>query len=86
MQLPSVLDEQSPYYQVHSHIPRTWWFVTWREIVRRMREQPDGLPAELRQPGALVGLSVGLFFRQAALTCDALVPISWRDDVSEWAL
>jgi len=63
----SVLEEQSPYCF------REFQWSIWRsviEVLQRYEEtgipQPE-LPRSIQRPGALVGLSVGLAVRQAAL-------------------
>lgn len=67
----SVLEEQSPYCF------RQYSWSMWRnvvEVLRRYEEtgipQPE-LPRSIQRPGALVGLSIGLAVRQAALSAAA---------------
>jgi hypothetical protein len=91
MQIPNVLDEHSPYRQDSLVYPDTWWYVRWGTLVEWLREyeaggNPPGLPMEMRRPGALRGLAIGLMVRQAALATEFIkTPISWRQDHSEWA-
>ena len=69
----SVLEELSPYTFVGLGLPEApgWWM--WSivlEVLRRYEQtgipQPE-LPRSIQRPGALIGLSVGLAVRQAAL-------------------
>ena len=70
-------DELSPYCFVGLGLPESqgWWM--WSivlEILRRYEQtgipQPE-LPRAIQRPGALIGLSVGLAVRQAALAAQA---------------
>jgi len=67
----SVLEEQSPYC-FHEFRWSVWRSVI--EVLRRYEEtgipQPE-LPRSIQRPGALVGLSIGLAVRQAALAATA---------------
>ena len=66
--MANVLEEQSPYCWGASGFWKIWSNVI--EILERYEEtgipQPE-LPRSIQRPGALVGLSVGLAVRQAAL-------------------
>jgi len=73
----NVLEELSPYCFVGLGLPDThgWWM--WSivlEVLRRYEQtgipQPE-LPRSIQRPGALIGLSVGLALRQAALAAEA---------------
>jgi hypothetical protein len=68
----SVYEEQSPYSWGASGFWELWSNVV--EILRRYEQtgipQPE-LPRSIQRPGALVGLSVGLALRQAALAAEA---------------
>jgi hypothetical protein len=73
----NVLEELSPYCFVGLGLQHTqgWWM--WSivlEILRRYEQtgipQPE-LPRSIQRPGALIGLSVGLALRQAALAAEA---------------
>lgn len=68
----SVYEEQSPYSWGASGFWELWSDVV--EILRRYEQtgipQPE-LPRSIQRPGALVGLSVGLALRQAALAAEA---------------
>lgn len=66
-----MLEEQSPYCF------RAFKWSEWRnvvEVLRRYEEtgipQPE-LPRSIQRPGALLGLSIGLAVRQAALAAQA---------------
>lgn len=71
------LEELSPYCFVGLGLPANagWWM--WGivlEVLRRYEStgipQPE-LPRSIQRPGALIGLSVGLAVRQAALAAQA---------------
>ena len=68
----SVYEEQSPYSWGASGFWELWSNVV--EILRRYEQtgipQPE-LPRSIQRPGVLVGLSVGLALRQAALAATA---------------
>jgi hypothetical protein len=73
----NVLEELSPYYFQAVGVAQTqgWWM--WQvviEILRRYEQtgipQPE-LPRSIQRPGALVGLTIGLAVRQAALAAQA---------------
>ena len=73
----NVLFEQSPYYFMPLGVEHGdgWW--KWDEVVNILRSyeqtgmvQPQ-LPRAIQRPGALLGLTVGLGIRQAALTAAA---------------
>jgi hypothetical protein len=68
----SVYEEQSPYSWGASGFWELWSNVV--EILRRYEQtgipQPE-LPRSIQRPGALVGLSIGLALRQAALAAEA---------------
>ena len=73
----SALEELSPYCFVGLGLPETqgWWM--WSIVVEVLRRyestgipQPE-LPRSIQRPGALLGLSVGLAVRQAALAAQA---------------
>jgi hypothetical protein len=73
----NVLEELSPYCFVGLGLQAQGWWM-WSivlEILRRYEEtgipQPE-LPRSIQRPGAIVGLSVGLAVRQAALAAEAL--------------
>ena len=72
MDVSNVLEEQSPYTWGASGFWELWSNVV--AILRRYEEtgipQPE-LPRAIQRPGALVGLSVGLALRQAALAAEA---------------
>lgn len=72
----NVLDELSPYTFVGLGLPQHGWWM-WSivlEILLRYEQtgipQPQ-LPRSIQRPGALIGLSVGLAVRQAALAAEA---------------
>ena len=67
----SVLEEQSPYC-----FGEFSWSM-WRNVITILERyeatgipQPE-LPRSIQRPGALLGLSIGLAVRQAALTAGA---------------
>ena len=68
----SVYEEQSPYSWGSSGFWQLWSNVI--EVLHRYEEtgipQPE-LPRSIQRPGVLVGLSVGLAVRQAALAAEA---------------
>lgn len=80
--VPNVLEELSPYWfqglgLASAQGPNThgWWM--WSivlDILRRYEQtgipQPE-LPRSIQRPGALIGLSVGLAVRQAALAAQS---------------
>jgi hypothetical protein len=70
----NVLLETSPYYfmPLGASLGDGWW--KWDQVVSILRSyeqtgmvQPQ-LPRAIQRPGALLGLTIGLGFRQAALT------------------
>jgi hypothetical protein len=74
----NVLHELSPYYfqAIGPAHPQGWWM--WQvviEILRRYEQtgipQPE-LPRSIQRPGALIGLTIGLALRQAALAAQAV--------------
>lgn len=78
--MSNVLEELSPYYfqAIGLAQPQGWWM--WQvviEILRRYEQtgipQPE-LPRSIQRPGALVGLTIGLAVRQAALAAQATQP------------
>lgn len=72
MDVPNVLSELSPYGWGPSDCWKRWSIVL--EILQRYEQtgipQPE-LPRSIQRPGAIVGLSVGLAVRQAALASQA---------------
>lgn len=67
----SVLEEQSPYC-----FGEFSWSM-WRSVIEILRRyeatgipQPE-LPRSIQRPGALVGLTIGLAVRQAALSAQS---------------
>lgn len=70
----SVLEEPSPYLFQPTGWPLAQGWAMWRiviEVLRRYEQtgipQPE-LPRSIQRPGALVGLTIGLAVRQAALS------------------
>ena len=72
----SVYEEQSPYSWGASGFWELWSNVV--EILRRYEQtgipQPE-LPRSIQRPGALVGLTIGLAVRQAALAAGAPIAV-----------
>ena len=77
----NALEELSPYCFQGLGLPQTqgWWM--WKivlDILRRYEETgipQQELPRSIQRPGALVGLTIGLAIRQAALAYSASVPL-----------
>lgn len=75
--MPNVLEEPSPYYfQALGKAWQGWWM--WKLVIDILRRyeatgipQPE-LPRSIQRPGALIGLTIGLCIRQAALAAQAL--------------
>jgi hypothetical protein len=72
----SALEELSPYCFVGLGLAAHGWWM-WSIVVEVLRRyestgipQPE-LPRSIQRPGALIGLSVGLAVRQAALAAGA---------------
>ena len=75
----NALEEPSPYYfqAVGMTQPQSMWRIVI-EVLRRYEQtgipQPE-LPRSIQRPGALVGLTIGLAVRQAALAAGAPVAV-----------
>lgn len=76
--MPNVLEEPSPYYfqALGLRADAGWWM--WKLVIDVLRRyeatgipQPE-LPRSIQRPGALIGLTIGLAIRQAALAAQAL--------------
>ncbi len=77
----SVLEEPSPYLFQPIDWPMAQGWALWRiviDVLRRYEQtgipQPE-LPRSIQRPGALVGLTIGLAVRQAALAAGAPVAV-----------
>lgn len=76
--MSNVLEEQSPYYFQGIGLPATGEWSMWCRVIDVLRRyeqtgipQPE-LPRSIQRPGALVGLSIGLAVRQAALAAASI--------------
>ena len=74
----NVLEELSPYCFQALGLPQShgWWM--WKlvlDTLRRYEEtgipQPE-LPRSIQRPGAVIGLTIGLLVRQAALAAQVI--------------
>ena len=78
MDVTNVLEELSPYsFAGLSNWGASGAWKRWSTVLEILRRyeltgipQPE-LPRSIQRPGALIGLSVGLALRQAALAADA---------------
>lgn len=78
----SVLEEPSPYLFQPIDWPLAQGWAMWRIVIDVLRKyeqtgipQPE-LPRSIQRPGALVGLTIGLAVRQAALSVTGAATLS----------